>query len=219
MRWIGDALRGMKAALAAHPVMFILVMAGIAVLNVVAPVVVLSIVREPVDFFTVNPWLRRLPEYLASDEATAGVKLRKLSNLALFWFSSRATYGGADWGVAVDVGDVVRIFAVGALFGLYFALWRFRRDVVRGARASAAMRRGGVAGAAATVVGISTGACSVSGCGAPIMPVIALAFVGIESGTLHFLAESSRVATMALFAALIVAVVWLGVMSERSRPS
>ena len=218
MRWIVEALRGMKMALAAHPVMFVLVTAAVAVLNVVAPVVVLSIVREPVDFFTANPWLRRLPEYLASDDVATGVKLRFLPNLALFWFSSRATYGGADWGFAVDVADVGRILLVSALFGLYFALWRYRRAAVRGARGSVALRRGGIAGAAATVVGISTGACSVSGCGAPVMPVIALAFVGIESGTLHFLAQSSRVATIALFAVLVAAVAWLGIAASRAAP-
>ncbi len=206
----------MRLALAAHPVMFVLVTAGVSVLNVVAPIAVLSIARGPVDFYTFNPWLSRLPEYLVSDEAAMSVKLGKLSNLALFWCSSGSTYGGADWGFALDVADVGRIVLVAALFGLYFALWRFRREALRGARASVALRRGGIAGAAATVVGISTGACSVSGCGAPVMPVIALAFVGIESGTLQFLAQSSRVATIALFAALIVAVVWLGLAASRA---
>ena len=215
MRWIGETLRGMKLALAAHPGLFVLVTVGVAVLNVVAPVAVLSIVREPVDFFTFNPWLSRLPEYLASDEYEMGVKLRKLPDLALFWFSSRATYGGADWGFAVDVADVGRILLVSALFGLYFTLWRYRRSVLGGARGSMALHRGGIAGVAATFVGITTGACSVSGCGAPVMPVIALAFVGIESGTLHFLAQSSRIATIALFAVLIVAVSWLGFAAGR----
>jgi len=205
-------------AVAAHPVMFVVVTAAVALLNVVAPVAVLSIVREPVDFFMVNPWLRRLPEYLASDDVATNAKLHFLPGLALFWFSSRSTYGGADWGFAVDVSDIGRILLVSALFGLYFALWRLRRSLVRDARGSVALRRGGIAGAAATVVGISTGACSVSGCGAPIMPVIALAFVGIESGTLHFLAESSHVATIALFAVLTLAVAWLGFAAGRAAP-
>ena len=216
MRSIAETLRGIKKALAAYPAMFVLVTIAVAVLNVLAPIAVLSIVREPVDFFTFNPWLRRLPEYLASDEYAMGVKLRKLPDLALFWCSSKSTYGGADWGFAVDVADVGRILLVSALFGLYFALWRYRRSKLGGARGSIALRRGGLAGVAATFVGITTGACSVSGCGAPVMPVIALAFVGIESGTLHFLAQSSRVATIALFTVLIVAVVWLGFAASQA---
>src|SRR5438445_2493915 len=219
MRWVGEALRGAWTALAAHPGMFASVTLAVAALNVVAPVAILSAVRKPLDFYTFNPWLKRLPEYLASDEVALGEKLQKLPDLALFWFSANGTYGGVEWGFAVDVADVGRILLVSALFGLYFALWRYRRSTLRGAGASIALRRGGIAGAAATVVGISTGACSVSGCGAPVMPVIALAFVGIESGTLHFLAQSSRVATIALFAVLTVAVAWLGFPASRAAPA
>jgi len=109
----------------------------------------------------------------------------------------------------VDVGDLGRILLVSALFGLYFALWRRYRDLALGG--AQALRRGGLAGSAATLFGISTGACSVSGCGAPVIPVLGLAFVGLESGTLHFLAQSSRVATMALFALLALAVGYLGI--------
>src|SRR2546425_164036 len=83
-----------------------------------------------------------------------------------------------------------------------------RRDPVGGA--ARALHRGGLAGAAATVFGVSSGACSVTGCGAPVIPVLGLAFVGLESGTLHFLAESSRVATIALLVVLVLAVGHLG---------
>ena len=218
MRWIGEALRGMGIALSAHSGVFASVTAAVAALNVFAPVAILSVVREPVDFFTFNPWLRRLPEYLASDEVATGVKLRKLPDLALFWFSSGSTYGGVDWGFAVDVADVGRILLVSALFGLYFALWRRYRDLAPGgARAATALRRGGLAGAVATAFGVSTGACSVMGCGAPVIPVVGLAFVGLESGTLHFLAQSSRAATIALFAVLVVAVAWLGRATSRAQ--
>jgi hypothetical protein len=48
------------------------------------------------------------------------------------------------------------------------------------------------------------------GCGAPVIPVLGLAFVGLESTTLHFLAQTSRVGTLAVFAALILAVGYLG---------
>jgi hypothetical protein len=101
------------------------------------------------------------------------------------------------------------------LFGLYFALWYRQRDLAPGG--AQALRGSGIAGGAATLFGLSTGACSVTGCGAPVIPVIGLAFVGLESGTLHFLAQSSRVATIALFAALFIAVGYLGWKTGRAR--
>lgn len=208
MRWMGEVLRGAWTALAAHPGIFASVTLAVTALNVLAPLAILSAVRKPFDYYTFNPWLKRLPEYLASDEAALGEKLQKLPDLALFWFSAGSTYGGAEWGYAVDVTDVGRILLVSALLGLYFALWRRYRDLTLGK--VKALHRGGLAGAAATVFGVSTGACSVSGCGAPVLPVLALAFVGLESGTLHFLAQSSRFATLALFAVLLLAVGYLG---------
>ena len=216
MRWVSEALRGTAAALAAHPGVFAAVTLAVAALNIIAPVAILSAVRTPFTYFTFNPWLRRLPEYLASDDAALLEKLRKLPDLALFWFSADATYGGAVWGFAVDVTDLGRILLVSALFGLYFALWRRYRDLAAG-RAARALRRGGVAGAAATVVGVSTGACSVTGCGAPVIPVLGLAFVGLESGTLHFLAQTSRIATIALFAVLVFAILYLARLTSRGQ--
>ena len=209
MRWIGESLRGIWSALLAHPGVFASVTLAVAALNVLAPIAILSAVRKPIDYYSFNPWLKRLPEYLASDEATLGEKLGKLPDLALFWCSAGGTYGGAEWGYAVDVSDVGRILLVSALFGLYFALWRRYRDLALGG--AQALRRGGLAGGAATLFGLSTGACSVMGCGAPVIPVLGLAFVGLESGTLHFLAQSSRVATMALLALLVLAVGYLGI--------
>ena len=211
MRKIGEALRGVWAALAARAAVFWSVTVAVAALNVLVPVAVLSAARKPVDFFTFNPWLKRLPDYIASSGVAMGEKLRKLADLALFWFSADSPYGGVEWGFAVDVTDLARIALVSALFGLYFALWfRYRDLALGGAQRTRSLRRGGLAGAAATVFGVSTGACSVMGCGAPVIPVLGLAFVGLESGTLHFLAQSSRVGTIALFAALILAVGYLG---------
>jgi hypothetical protein len=186
MRWARDALRGAWAAVAAHRGVFALVALGVAALNVAAPVAILSAVRKPFDYFTFNPWLKRLPEYLASDQASLGEKLAKLPNLALFWFSAGSTYGGAEWGFAVDIADVLRIALFSLLFGLYFALWRSHRDFALGG--ARGLKRVGLAGGAATLFGLSTGACSVTGCGAPVIPVLGLAFVGLESGTLAFLA-------------------------------
>ncbi|MBI2754207.1 MAG: hypothetical protein HYX46_11995 [Betaproteobacteria bacterium] len=216
MRRLSEALRGAWTALAAYPGVFASVTLAVAALNVLAPVAILSAVRTPLDFYTFNPWLKRLPEYLVSDEATLGEKLSKLPDLALFWFSAGSSYGGAEWGFAVDVTDLGRILLFSALFGLYFALWRRYRDLALGG-AARTLRRGGLAGAAATVFGISTGACSVTGCGAPVIPVLGLAFVGLESGTLHFLAQSSRVATIAVFALLVLAVAYLGLRTARAQ--
>jgi hypothetical protein len=210
MRRVSEALRGARAALAARPRVFWSATAAVAALNVFVPVAVLSAARKPVDFFTFNPWLKRLPDYLASGEVAIGEKLGKLKDLALFWFSADSPFGGIEWGFAVDVTDLARILLVSALFGLYFALWFHYRDLGGGARQARAFRHGGVGGAAATVFGVSTSACSVMGCGAPVIPVLGLAFVGLESGTLHFLAQTSRVGTVAVFAALIVAVTYLG---------
>jgi hypothetical protein len=208
MRWMAGALRGAGSALAAHPGVFASVTLAVAALQVLAPVAILSAVRKPLDYYAFNPWLKRLPEYLASDEATLGEKLGKLPDLALFWFSANAAYGGAEWGFAVDVTDLARILLVSALFGLYFALWRRYRELALGG--AQAVRGGGIAGGGAALFGLSTGACSVSGCGAPILPVLGLAFVGLESGTLHFLSQSSRFATPALVAVLVLAVGYLG---------
>jgi len=47
------------------------------------------------------------------------------------------------------------------------------------------------------------------GCGAPVMPVVGLAFAGLSSGTLALLADLSRAATIFLFVALTCGVVYL----------
>jgi hypothetical protein len=45
--------------------------------------------------------------------------------------------------------------------------------------------------------------------------VLGLAFVGLESGTLHFLGQASRLATIGLVAALVGAVGYLGYKTAR----
>jgi hypothetical protein len=216
MRRLSEALRGARAALAARPGVFWSVTAAVAALNVFLPVAVLSAARKPVDFFTFNPWLKRLPDYLASG-VPIGEMLGKLADLALFWFSADSPYGGIEWGFAVDVTDLARILLVSALFGLYFALWFHYRALGGSARQARSLRRGGVAGAAATVFGVSTGACSVMGCGAPVIPVVGLAFAGLSSGTLSLLASLSRVTTALVFVALAVAVAYLGWRAGEAR--
>jgi hypothetical protein len=219
MQRAGGTIAAIGAALRAHPGVFGSVTAAVVALNILAPVAILSAARRPFDYYTFNPWLKRLPEYLASADVTLAEKLRKLPDLALFWCSANAAYGGAEWGFAVDVTDLARIVLVSALFGIYFALWRRYRDLAPGrARTASRLRGGGIAGAAASLLGVSTSACSVTGCGAPVIPVLGLAFVGLESGTLHFLAQTSRIATAALFAVLIFAVVYLGYLTSRGQP-
>jgi hypothetical protein len=61
MRRVAEALRGAGAALAAHPGVFASVTLAVAALNVLAPVAILSAVRKPLDYYTFNPWLKRLP--------------------------------------------------------------------------------------------------------------------------------------------------------------
>ena len=204
------ALRGIAAGLRGRPGTFTAAAAVVFALAILGPPLVLSLARTPVDYFTVNPWLKRLPAYLASPEVPIRDKLAKLPDLALFWFSADSPYG-VDWGFAVDVRDLVRIALTSALFGVYFALWAYRRSgaIPSGPR-MATGRRGGVLGALGSVFGFSTGPCSVMGCGAPVIPVIGLAFAGLSSGTLSLLASVSRVATSAVLVGLILAIAYLG---------
>jgi hypothetical protein len=71
-------------------------------------------------------------------------------------------------------------------------------------------RKGGAIGVFASALGFSTGGCTVVGCGAPVIPVVGLAFVGLSSGTLAMLADLSRIATVFLFVAVALGVIYLG---------
>ncbi len=48
------------------------------------------------------------------------------------------------------------------------------------------------------------------GCGAPVLPVIGLAFAGLASGTLVLLAQLSRIVTSLVFVAVTLGVILLG---------
>ena len=110
----------------------------------------------------------------------------------------------------MDGADVVRFIFTAMLVGLYVALWLERRAAgVRGWR-SGAGRAGGTLSACAGVLGLSTGPCSVVGCGAPVLPVVGLVFAGLSSTTVTLLSEISRVSAIAVVLALLVAIVWLG---------
>jgi len=203
-------LRGIGKAVKARLKVFVAVALGVFLLNVFLPPLVLSLVRKPWDYFTFNPWLKRLPEYLASATVPLEKKLEFLPNLALFWFTADGPFV-PEWGFAVTVSDLFRFIFMSLLFGAYFALWFYRRQSLAqmgwGARTG---RQGGVLGALMSTLGLSTGPCTVTGCGAPVMPVLGLAFAGLSSGTITLLSEGSKVATWILLTAMTLGVAYLG---------
>ncbi len=208
---VGRTLRGVAAGVRARVGLFLGVAAGVFWLNLLLPAVLLSLVRKPWTYFAFNAWLPNLPGYLLSGEDPLPRKLGFLSRLALFWFNADGPYGSVEWGYAVDVSDVLRFAGTSLLIGAYFALWFHRRDRAPryGWRAGAG-RSGGAAGALLSVLGLSTGPCSVVGCGAPVLPVVGLAFAGLSSGTLSLLTGVSRAATAAVLLAIAAAVAYLG---------
>ncbi len=201
---------GIAAAVRARPKTFAGVGIAVFALDVFLPPLVLSLTRKPWDYFSFNPWLKRLPEYLLSSDATLKRKLEFLPNLALFWFSADG-YFGPEWGFTVTVSDLFRFIAMSFLFGAYFALWFYRRDRLAqfgwGARTA---RQGGMVGALTSTLGLSTAPCTVTGCGAPVIPVLGLAFTGLPSGTLLLLAELSKISTAIVLTAISLGVAYLG---------
>ena len=211
--------RGIGRAVRARPGAVALTALAVVALDVLLPPLLLSVVRKPWTFFTFNPWLKRIPEYLVSATPWSD-KLDFLSRVALFWVSADGPYGQPEWGFAVDGADVVRFVVTALLVAVYVALWLERRAVgVRGWRAGAG-RAGGTLSACAGVLGLSTGPCSVVGCGAPVMPVVGLAFAGLSSTTVSLLSEISRISAIAVVLVLLIAIWWLGwqVGARSSRP-
>lgn len=211
------SVRGVGSAIRARAGVFVGGAASVVLLNVFLPPLVLSLARKPLDYFTVNPWVTKLPEFVLSGEIPLSRKLEFIPGLALFWFSADNPYG-VEWGFAVTVSDVLRFVVMAALVGAYFALWRERRAL----RAASGWRvrlerQGGIAGALVSAVGLSTGPCSVMGCGAPVIPVLGLAFAGLSSGTLTLLSEMSTVATAVVLGGMGLVVGYLGWTVERER--
>ncbi len=120
---------GVSAGVRARPGVFGAVGLGVFAYTLFAPVIVLSVARKPVDHFTFNPWLSRLPEWLASREVSLTRKLEFLSQLAIAWFSADNPVEGLEWGFLVDVPSLVRFIFTSLLFGAYFALWAYYRDL------------------------------------------------------------------------------------------
>ncbi len=208
---IAQALRGIAAAVRARAKIVLAVTAAVSVFNLAAPVIILSIARRPVDFFTFNPWLRRLPEYLASEEPLAK-KLSFLSNMAIAWVSADNGGGeGIEWGFIVDVPTLLRILLTSLVFGAYFALWSYRRREREACGVGfKAARPAGVAGAVTSVFGLTTGPCTLAGCGVPVLPVVGLAFTGLSSSTLTLVATLSRISIEVVLSLMGIAVIWFG---------
>ena len=207
---IGQTLRGIVRAVRVRPTIVWGVTAVVAVFNLVAPVLILSVARRPPDFFTFNPWLSRLPEYVGSD-APLTKKLSFLSTMAIAWVSADNKVEGIDWGFVVDVPTLAQILVTSLVFGAYFALWSYRRreGLACGAGFKAA-RPAGVAGALTSVVGLSAGPCTLAGCGVPVLPVVGLAFTGLSSGTLSLFTTLSRISIAVVLTAMSAAVAWSG---------
>lgn len=210
MSAITRSLRGIGAAVKSRPWLFLAVALGVFALNIVVPPLVLTVARKPVTAFTVNPWLPSLPNYLASGPGSLGERFTKAWGLALFWFSADNSFG-LEWGFAVTTADLARFAFMSLLVAAYFALWMQRRAALPvapwGRRAG---RSGGVLGALGGIFGLSTGGCTVMGCGAPVLPVIGLAFAGLSSTTIKWMSELSTIGTSAVLIGLVSAVGWLG---------
>jgi len=207
---VAQSLRGIVTAIRARPGIVLGVTAAVAVFNLVAPVAVLSIAKRPPDYFTFNPWLSRLPEYLRSDEPL-GNKLGFLSHMAIGWVSADNKVEGIDWGFIVDVPTLFQIFLTSLVFGAFFALWSYRKEAGGACGVGyRAAKPAGVAGALTTVFGLTTGPCTLAGCGVPVLPVVGLAFTGLSSGALTFVSTFSRVSIVVVLTAMTVAVFWLG---------
>ncbi|HET7876930.1 MAG TPA: hypothetical protein VFN71_15510 [Methylomirabilota bacterium] len=207
---VGRVFRGIGRAVRARPGLFLGVAAGVFLLDIFLPPLVLSVARKPVDYFTFNPWLKRFPEWVASSQVTLDRKLEFIPNLALFWFTAEGGFE-PEWGFAVTVSDLLRFVLMALLIGIYFALWFYRRDrqvsVSPGARRA---RQGGVAGALVSTLGLSTSPCTVTGCGAPVIPVVGLAFTGLSSSTIKWMSELSTLAVWVVLGALVLGVLWVG---------
>ena len=192
--------RGIATAIRARWKTVLGVTAIVSVFNLAAPVAILSIARRPADYFTFNPWLSRLPDYLRSDEPLEK-KLSFLGNMAIAWVSADNHVEGIDWGFIIDVPTLAQILVTSLVFGTYFALLSYARRT--GFKA-------GAAGAATTVFGLTTGPCTLAGCGVPVLPVVGLAFTGLTSGTLVLMTLLSRLSLAVVLSAMTLAVLWLG---------
>lgn len=219
-RFVATTSKGIRAGIIARPMVLAGVALGVFALNVILPIIVLSLARKPPDHFTFNPWLRRLPEYLASGEVPFWDKVAFVSQMALFWISADNPVEGVEWGFVLDVPSLVQFMLTAVLFGVYFALWQHRRDqAVQCGWGTDAIRNGGVAGAMTSVLGVSTSPCSVMGCGVPVLPVVGMAVTGVSTDTLRAFASLSRVAVVVVLVGMTLGILWLGWLIGNRAPA
>src|SRR5258708_27744330 len=112
----------------------------------------------------------------------AMLKLSFLSNMAIAWVSADNGGEGIEWGFIVDVPTLVRILLTSLVFGAFFALWSYRRR--QGEACGVGFKAAppaGVAGAVASVFGLTTRPCTPARCGVPVLPVAGLVFPRLSS--------------------------------------
>lgn len=219
-RGLGRVAGEIRTAIRERPLVFAGVALAVFALNLVLPVLILTVARKPWDHFSFNPWLSQLPGWLASSTVTLGRKLEFLSHVALFWFIASGQYDDAEWGFSADVRDLGRWLLIGVLFGAYFVLWlHARRRLAAGGGAWRGSGTGGFAGAFLSTLGLSTAPCSVAGCGLPVLPVMGLALQGLTSGTLAAMAGVSKIATWVVIGGTSLAIVALASITSRARVS
>src|SRR5262245_14643362 len=154
-RVVTTTWRGIGAAVRTRPGATLGVLVGVFALHVFLPPLVLAVTRKPWTYFTFNPWLRQLPDYLASS-APLDQKIDFLSRVAVFWFTADGPYGFPEWGFAVDAMDLLRFLAMSILLALYFVLMLYRRPQGRAAgRRASTGRAGGVMGPSAGILALS----------------------------------------------------------------
>jgi hypothetical protein len=213
---IAQTRRGIVAGLRSRPKYLLAIAAAVVIFDLFAPVIVLSLVRKPVDFFTFNPWLPRLPGYLLSSESL-GAKLSFLSHLTIAWASAESI-DGIEWGFILDVPALARIVCTGLVFGAYFAMLSYRREIDVCDPAASATRPAGVLGAITSAFGLTTAPCTLAGCGAPVLPVVGLAFTGLPNSTLATFATISRISIAVVLGLMALAILWFGWRTGAATP-
>jgi hypothetical protein len=195
---VRQVFRGILTAVRAHKAIASCAALLIAAFNLLAPILILSVARKPADFFTFNPWLPRLPGYLMLPGSLAE-KVAFLAELKVAWVSADGP-DGPVWAFILDVPTLARIACFAVLFGAFFALWAHHRKTTS---------RAGIFAAATSVLGLTTCPCSMAS-GAPVLPLIALAFTSVSAGTLALFAAVSRISIALVVGVLTISIVWLG---------
>jgi len=84
LRAVRGAFAGIVLAVRERRRLFATVAVAVFLVNVLLPPLVLTVARKPPDHVSINPWLRNLPAWLASDDATWQRKAQFLWNAALY---------------------------------------------------------------------------------------------------------------------------------------